>query len=239
MVQKLSKPMPYSPCKPPPAPSAFKCRLIESQMCVATYLKSGSPSAVRGTPSPSSLTTRHCSPFSRLRLITTVLACASILFSTNSAIAFRGLLWESAMMRMAFQSSPIRNLPFSDMFRLAVLFFVTNVRSLSVEWKRPRSTDHATITCGLNPTQSCAVMPQQAAFSPTNCVSMMRGAHSRACPDSWPRTQIPTIGAYGPRDSEVDPKDVLSLSHGDYDQDPGRTRLSSGSRRQGPRSCRP
>src|SRR5215831_2880947 len=161
MVQKLSKPMPYSPCKPPPAPSAFKCLLIESQMCVATYLKSGSPSAVRGTPSPSSLTTRHCSPFSRLRVITTVLACASMLFSTNSAIAFRGLLWESAMMRIAFQSSPIRNLPFSDMFRLAVPFFVTDVLSLSAEWKRLRSTDHATITCGLNPTQSCAVMPQR------------------------------------------------------------------------------
>src|SRR5215469_4790717 len=161
MVQKLSKPMPYSPCKPPPAPSAFKCRLIESQMCVATYLKSGSPSAVRGTPSPLSLTTRHCSPFSRLRVITTVLACASMLFSTNSAIAFRGLLWESAMMRMAFQSSPIRNLPFSDMFRLAVPFFVTDVLSLSAGWKRLRSTDHATITCGLNPTQSCAVVPQR------------------------------------------------------------------------------
>jgi hypothetical protein len=54
-----------------------------------------------------------------------------MLFSTNSAIAFRGLLWESAMMRMAFQSSPIRNLPFSDMFSRAVPFFVTDVYGLS------------------------------------------------------------------------------------------------------------
>jgi len=34
-----------------------------------------------------------------------------MLFSTNSAMAFRGLLSESAMMRMAFQSSPMRSLP--------------------------------------------------------------------------------------------------------------------------------
>src|SRR5262245_54356739 len=32
-------------------------------------------------------------------------------FSTNSAIAFSGLLCDSAMMRIAFQSSPIRSLP--------------------------------------------------------------------------------------------------------------------------------
>src|SRR6187431_2260564 len=34
-----------------------------------------------------------------------------MLFSTNSAIALSGLLCESAMMRMAFQSSPILSLP--------------------------------------------------------------------------------------------------------------------------------
>src|SRR5258708_23249649 len=39
------------------------------------------------------------------------LACASMLFSTNSATALSGLLWESAMMRIAFQSSPILSLP--------------------------------------------------------------------------------------------------------------------------------
>jgi hypothetical protein len=33
----------------------------------------------------------------------TAWACASIAFSTNSAIAFNGLLCESAMIRMAFQ----------------------------------------------------------------------------------------------------------------------------------------
>src|SRR6267142_3349031 len=43
-------------------------------------------------------------------------ACASILFSMNSAIAFKGLLCESAMMRIAFQSSPIRSLPLSLLF---------------------------------------------------------------------------------------------------------------------------
>jgi hypothetical protein len=40
-------------------------------------------------------------------------ARASIEFSTNSAIAFKGLLCESAMIRMAFQSSPIRSFPLS------------------------------------------------------------------------------------------------------------------------------
>ncbi len=40
-----------------------------------------------------------------------VAAFASTLFSTNSAIAFKGLLCESAMMRIAFQSSPILSLP--------------------------------------------------------------------------------------------------------------------------------
>src|SRR5438034_3202008 len=40
-----------------------------------------------------------------------VLACASTLFSTNSAIAFSGFPCESAMIRIAFQSSPILSLP--------------------------------------------------------------------------------------------------------------------------------
>src|SRR5229473_6973944 len=52
-----------------------------------------------------------------------VLARASMLFSTNSAMALSGLLCESAMMRIAFQSSPIRNLPFSDSCDLAALVF--------------------------------------------------------------------------------------------------------------------
>ena len=51
-------PMPNSPCRPLPPPSAFSRRLIESQMCVATYLKFGRPSSSRGTPSPSSLIER-------------------------------------------------------------------------------------------------------------------------------------------------------------------------------------
>src|ERR1700722_11156010 len=54
-----------------------------------------------------------------------VLARASMLFSTNSAMAFSGLLCESAMIRMAFQSSPIRNLPFSDSFGLTAFVFAT------------------------------------------------------------------------------------------------------------------
>jgi len=45
-----------------------------------------------------------------------VLARASMLFSTNSAIAFSGLLCDSAMMRIAFQSSPILSLPPSAFF---------------------------------------------------------------------------------------------------------------------------
>ena len=41
------------------------------------------------------------------------------------AMPLSGLLCESAMMRMAFQSSPIRNLPLSDSFDLATLVFAT------------------------------------------------------------------------------------------------------------------
>jgi hypothetical protein len=36
-----------------------------------------------------------------------------MLFSTNSAIALSGLLCDSAMIRIAFQSSPIRSFPVS------------------------------------------------------------------------------------------------------------------------------
>src|SRR4051812_40082186 len=39
-----------------------------------------------------------------------------MLFSTNSAIAFKGLLCESAIIRIAFQSSPMRSLPLSLLF---------------------------------------------------------------------------------------------------------------------------
>jgi hypothetical protein len=44
-------------------------------------------------------------------MIVTARALASMLFSTSSAMAFRGFDWDSAMMVMAFQSSPILNLP--------------------------------------------------------------------------------------------------------------------------------
>src|ERR1700681_2096525 len=37
-----------------------------------------------------------------------------MLFSTSSAIAFSGLLCDRAMIRIAFQSSPIRSLPFAS-----------------------------------------------------------------------------------------------------------------------------
>src|SRR5260370_1393490 len=50
----------------------------------------------------------------------TCLARASMLFSMNSATALSGLLWESAMMRIAFQLSPIRNLPASVVFNAAI-----------------------------------------------------------------------------------------------------------------------
>src|ERR1700722_9385505 len=58
-----------------------------------------------------------------------VLAWASMLFSTNSAMALSGLLCESAMIRIAFQSSPIRSLPLSDSFDLDVRVFVTMTRN--------------------------------------------------------------------------------------------------------------
>jgi hypothetical protein len=44
-------------------------------------------------------------------VIVTVRALASMLFSTSSAIAFSGLLWDNAMMVIAFQSSPIFSRP--------------------------------------------------------------------------------------------------------------------------------
>src|SRR6185437_1097757 len=70
----------------------------------------------------------------RPRVIVIVLACASIEFSTNLVIAFRGLLCDSAMMRIAFQSSPIRSLPLSVSFdRVDFVFeafdFVTRISS--------------------------------------------------------------------------------------------------------------
>jgi hypothetical protein len=40
-----------------------------------------------------------------------------MLFSTSSAIAFSGLLCDRAMIRIAFQSSPIRSLPFASAAR--------------------------------------------------------------------------------------------------------------------------
>src|SRR3989442_1666027 len=68
-----------------------------------------------------------------------VLACASILFSTNSAMALSGLLCDRAMIRIAFQSSPIRNLPLSDSFDLVALVFATVTRTPRVEGKAGRN----------------------------------------------------------------------------------------------------
>lgn len=64
-------------------------------------------------------------PCSLPRVMMIALARASMLFSTNSAMAFKGFAWESAMMRMAFQSSPIRNFPFSERFVLFASLFTT------------------------------------------------------------------------------------------------------------------
>jgi len=50
------------------------------------------------------------------RVIVTSVAWASMQFWTNSAIAFSGWLCESAMIRIAFQSSPILSLPLSAAF---------------------------------------------------------------------------------------------------------------------------
>lgn len=57
------------------------------------------------------------------RVIVIVFAWASMLFSTNSAIAFSGLLCDRAMMRMAFQSSPIFSRPRSKFARPREAFF--------------------------------------------------------------------------------------------------------------------
>ena len=155
-------------------------------MCVATYLKSGSPSAPHGTPSPSSLTTRYCEPRSRPRSMTTVLARASMLFSTNSAMAFRGLLWERAMMRMAFQSSPIRSLPLSDALLLAALFFVTGAAgraSVRTMLSRPAINYIEDIACG----QSMAVNRPQKCRSLSGKVQEAKHASNSSalrCPGS-------------------------------------------------------
>jgi hypothetical protein len=44
-------------------------------------------------------------------------------------MALSGLLWERAMIRIAFQSSPIRNLPLSESVDLVVLIFATVTRN--------------------------------------------------------------------------------------------------------------
>jgi hypothetical protein len=62
--------------------------LIESPMCVATYLKSGRPSASAGDAFAVARFARKCCPLLAGRdVIVIVLARASMLFSTNSAIA--------------------------------------------------------------------------------------------------------------------------------------------------------
>src|ERR1035438_6786822 len=78
-----------------------------------------------------------------------VFACASMQFSTNSAMALSGLLCERAMIRMAFQSSPIRNLPLSDSFDLVFIFaMVTRTSTCCVQQSnnrsQPRSGTHYT-----------------------------------------------------------------------------------------------
>src|SRR5450755_486314 len=65
--------------------------------------------------------------------MTIAAACASMLFSTNSAMALSGLLCDRAMIRIAFQSSPILSLPAALGRSLrAVLAAVTDARPLVV-----------------------------------------------------------------------------------------------------------
>ena len=138
-VQKLNRPMPNSPCIPVP-PSAFSRLLIESQICVATYSKSGRPNSLRRMPSPSSLIRKKCIPCSLPRTSVTRLARASMLFSTNSATAFSGLLCERAIMRIAFQLSPMRNLPESAVFNAVINAFLSRrnqVRNVGANEAQP------------------------------------------------------------------------------------------------------
>ena len=68
-----------------------------------------------------------------------------IAFSTNSAIALRGFDCESAMMVIAFQSSPMRNLPRSPA-RLPGIFFVATIlifwESISMQRSPERNAVH-------------------------------------------------------------------------------------------------
>src|ERR1700693_3414653 len=82
-----------------------------------------------------------------------VLARASMQFSTNSAMALSGLLCERAMIRIAFQSSPIRKLPLSDSFDLEFIFAMVTRNSIgcvqqSNNQSQPRS--ELTIPTALN-----------------------------------------------------------------------------------------
>jgi hypothetical protein len=66
------------------------------------------------------------------------LALASMLFSTNSAIALRGLVCERAIMVMAFQLSPIRSWPLSPpelLFEVDLIFvsIKITIRDLDLE----------------------------------------------------------------------------------------------------------
>ena len=61
-----------------------------------------------------------------------LLAWASMLFSTNSAIALSGLDCERAIIRIAFQSSPMRSFPLSDPVDLAAPFLAKVVFSMLV-----------------------------------------------------------------------------------------------------------
>ena len=89
---------------------------MEFQMCVATYLKSRQPVRIARHAIPIVLDGEIVAACSLPRVMVMVFAWASIEFSTNSAIAFRGLLCESAMIRIAFQSSPMRSFPLSLAF---------------------------------------------------------------------------------------------------------------------------
>ena len=72
-----------------------------------------------------------------------------MLFSTNSATALSGLLCDRAMMRIAFQSSPILSLP-----RSLFLAFMVTCMSRGANGSRPKSISEMVLfvsrTCSHN-----------------------------------------------------------------------------------------
>ena len=110
-VQKLKQPDPELALKPRTISVGLQAPLDRITDVGGHVLEVGQPVRIARHAIPVILDSEVVFAVLAPRVMVMVFACASIEFSTNSAIAFKGLLCESAMMRIAFQSSPILSLP--------------------------------------------------------------------------------------------------------------------------------